>query len=145
RLDSAEASSFPCASAKVYNRMRQTLTEIYEARVAEGTLRPDPAQLAVLPQLEALRVWLEQNADRKVGLFAGLFARPQMAPRGRYRWGGVGRGKSRVMDLFTEATDITKKRRVHFPAFMQEVHHGVHEARKRGVEGALAPVAERLL
>ncbi|MDQ2066478.1 cell division protein ZapE [Xinfangfangia sp. CPCC 101601] len=125
--------------------MRQTLTEIYEARVAEGALRPDPAQLAVLPELETLRAWLEQNAERKVGLFAGLFARPQMPPKGLYLWGGVGRGKSMVMDLFTEATEITKKRRVHFHAFMQEVHHGMHEARKQGVEDALAPVAEKLL
>lgn len=125
--------------------MRQTLTEIYEARVAMGSLRPDPAQLAVLPKLESLRLWLEQNASRKVGLFAGLFARPPMPPKGLYLWGGVGRGKSMVMDLFTEATEITAKRRVHFHGFMQEVHHGMHEARKQGVEDALAPVAERIL
>ena len=125
--------------------MRQTLSETYRAQVAEGSLRPDPAQEAVLPQLEALRLWLETNATRKVGLFAGLFARPPVPPPGLYLWGGVGRGKSMLMDLFTEATAITQKRRVHFHAFMQEVHHGMHEARKQGVEDALAPVAERLM
>jgi cell division protein ZapE len=124
--------------------MRQTLTEIYDARVAQGTLRPDPAQHAVLPALETLRAWLEANATRKVGLFAGLFARPPVPPPGLYLWGGVGRGKSMLMDLFTEATDITAKRRVHFHAFMQEVHHGMHAARKQGVEDALAPVADRI-
>ncbi|GAB1478659.1 cell division protein ZapE [Paracoccaceae bacterium] len=122
--------------------MRATLTEIYDSRVATGTLRPDPAQHAVLPGLEALRLWLEANATRKVGLFAGLFARPVTPPKGLYLWGGVGRGKSMLMDLFFEATAITQKRRVHFHAFMQEIHRGMHEARKTGVEDALAPVAE---
>ena len=47
-----------------------------------------------------------------------------------------------LMDLFTEATAITGKRRVHFHAFMQEIHRGMHDARKLGVDDALAPVAE---
>ena len=122
--------------------MRMTLTEIYDARVAAGQLRPDPAQHAVLPRLETLRLWLESNANRRVGLFAGLFAKPVMPLPGVYLWGGVGRGKSMVMDLFAEHTAIAQKRRVHFHAFMQEIHKGMHEARKRGVEDALAPVAE---
>ena len=125
--------------------MRQTLTEIYEARVAGGTLRPDPAQHALLPRLEELRAWLEANATRKVGLFAGLFAKPIQPPRGLYLWGGVGRGKSMLMDLFTEATDITQKRRVHFHAFMQGVHKGMHAARQRGVEDPLVPVADEII
>jgi cell division protein ZapE len=119
-----------------------TLTEIYDGRVAAGQLRPDPAQHAVLPKLEALRHWLEANANRRVGLFAGLFAKPVTPPNGLYLWGGVGRGKSMVMDLFVENTAISQKRRVHFHAFMQEIHKGMHEARKTGVEDALAPVAD---
>lgn len=124
--------------------MRTTLTEIYEARIAAGQLRPDPAQHAVLPVLETLRVWLEANAARRVGLFAGLFAKPVTPPPGIYLWGGVGRGKSMLMDLFVEHTAITQKRRVHFHAFMQEIHKGMHEARKTGVDDALAPVAEEV-
>ena len=108
----------------VHSGMRLTLTEIYDAKVAADALRPDPAQLAVLPQLESLRLWLEANANRKIGLFAGLFAKPVTPPPGLYLWGGVGRGKSMLMDLFTENTAITQKRRVHFHAFMQEIHHG---------------------
>ncbi|MEY4982077.1 MAG: hypothetical protein RIR62_343 [Pseudomonadota bacterium] len=121
------------------------MTEIYEDRVSQGTLRADPAQHAVLPMLEQLRAWLEANADRRVGLFAGLFAKPLTSPRGLYLWGGVGRGKSMLMDLFTEATEIRQKRRVHFHAFMQSVHKGMHDARKRGVEDPLTPVAEDIL
>lgn len=122
--------------------MQMTLTEIYDAKVASGVLRPDPAQHAVLPALQDLRLWLEANATRKVGLFAGLFAKPLTPPPGLYLWGGVGRGKSMVMDLFVENTAITQKRRVHFHAFMQEIHKGMHEARQQGVDDALAPVAE---
>jgi cell division protein ZapE len=121
------------------------LAQIYDARVAEGTLRPDPAQHAVLPLLEDLRQWLQAHATRRVGLFAGLFARPLVPPKGLYLWGGVGRGKSMLMDLFFHATDIADKRRVHFHAFMQGIHQGLHAARKAGVEDALAPVAEAVI
>jgi cell division protein ZapE len=124
--------------------MRQTLTEIYDARVAAGSLRPDPAQHAVLPGLEAIRHWVEEQGERRRGLFA-RFARPPAPPRGMYLWGGVGRGKSMLMDLMAEATDSAFKRRVHFHAFMQEVHHGLHAARKKGVEDALEPVAEAMV
>lgn len=122
--------------------MRQTLIEIYDARVAGGSLRADPAQRAVLPVLEDLRAWLEAHATRKIGLFAGLFARPAPPPKGLYLWGGVGRGKSMVMDLFVEHLAIPAKRRVHFHAFMQEIHKGMHAARQKGVDDALKPVAD---
>lgn len=123
--------------------MRQSLTEIYEARVAAGVLRADPGQHAVLPVLESIRTWLEDQAERPRGL-RGLFARPQVPPKGLYLWGGVGRGKSMLMDLFADNVAIAAKRRVHFHAFMQEVHRGVFEARKSGVDDPLAPVAERI-
>ena len=139
-----QAKALQGGKGAVYNGMRMTLTEIYDANVAAGALRPDPAQHAVLPQLEILRVWLEANAGRKIGLFAGLFAKPVAPPPGLYLWGGVGRGKSMLMDLFYEHTAIAQKRRVHFHAFMQEIHHGLHEARKRNVEDALVPVAEAI-
>ncbi len=125
--------------------MRKTLLQIYDGRIAAGELRADPAQQAVLSRLESLRLWLEENATRRVGLFAGLFAKPVAPPKGLYLWGGVGRGKSMIMDLFCGAVDIPRKRRVHFHAFMQEIHHAMHEARKTGVEDPLAPVAERVI
>ena len=125
--------------------MRQTLTGIYEARVAAGQLRPDPAQHALLPALEARRLWLEAQAGRKHGLLSGLFGKAPAPPKGIYLHGGVGRGKSMLMDLFTEATAIEPKRRVHFHGFMQEIHRAMHAARQKGVEDALAPVADAVI
>lgn len=126
--------------------MRKTLTEIYESKVASGELRADPAQKAVLPKLEALRLWLETARPAKAGFLVGLFGKAPKpeAPKGLYLFGGVGRGKSMMMDLFTEATQITAKRRVHFHAFMQEVHRGIFEARKQGIEDPIGPVADKI-
>lgn len=125
--------------------MIPSLTDLYQARIADGSLHADPAQMAVLARMEPLREWLHTNANRRVGLFAGLFAKPITPPKGLYIWGGVGRGKSMLMDLFFAATEIANKRRVHFHAFMQEIQHGLHLARKSGVEDAIAPVAEAII
>ena len=125
--------------------MRQSLTQLYDVRVAEGKIRPDAAQRAILPVLEELRVRLEAPPPKK-RLLSGLFARGEApATMGLYLWGGVGRGKSMLMDLFAESVAIPQKRRVHFHAFMQEVHAGMHAARKKGVEDALEPVAQEVI
>jgi cell division protein ZapE len=114
-----------------------TLTEIYDARVAAGELAADPAQRAALAPLEAVRAKLAEGPRR------GLFGRtkPPEDPMGAYLWGGVGRGKSMLMDLFHEAAPVPS-RRVHFHAFMQEVHEAMHEARAAGTRDALAPFAD---
>ncbi len=125
--------------------MRETLTEILERRVAEGTLKSDPQQVHIAERLEPVRVWLEEHADRRMGLLQGLFGKTAAVPKGLYLWGGVGRGKSMLMDLFCDATAITRKRRVHFHAFMQEAHHAMHLARQKGVEDTLAPFAAQIV
>lgn len=125
--------------------MRETLTEILARRVANGTLKPDPQQTEIAAQLEPLRLWLEEQAQKRTGLLQGLFGKAVVPPKGLYLWGGVGRGKSMLMDLFAEATDITRKRRVHFHAFMQEAHHAMHLARQKGLEDTLAPFAAQIV
>lgn len=118
-----------------------TLTELYAARVAQGTLTADPAQKAALAPLERVRTALTAAPPKR-----GFFSRAKAAegPMGCYLWGGVGRGKSMLMDLFHEASPVPS-RRVHFHAFMQEVHEGMFAARKMGVDDALTPVAEAII
>jgi len=125
--------------------MRRTLIEIHEDEVAAGRLRPDPAQRAVLPLLEAIRTRIETPPKR--GPLAALFGRKGAGdgPKGLYLWGGVGRGKSMLMDMMAAATEAPGVERVHFHAFMQGVHRGMHAARARGVTDALAPVADDLV
>jgi len=120
--------------------MEQTLRSLYDARVQDGLLQPDPAQIAALDPLERIREALENPPPAPKG---GLFRKPPPPEpvRGLYLWGGVGRGKSMLMDFFFGHVAIEDKRRVHFHAFMQEVHRGLHAARARGADDALRPVA----
>jgi cell division protein ZapE len=103
--------------------------------IAEGTLRADPAQEAVMPEFDRIRDAL-LNPVKK-----GLFRKAPEPPKGLYLWGGVGRGKSMLMDLFVTSLGDVPARRVHFHAFMQEIHAALHEARKTGVDDPIAPVA----
>ena len=121
-----------------------TLTEIYDRKVAEGLLRADAGQRATLPLLEEIRTALETRQPPAKGLFARFSRKAPEPVKGLYLWGGVGRGKSMLMDLFMEAVAIPGKRRVHFHAFMQEVQAGLNDARARGIQDAILPVAEKI-
>ncbi|MEC7298299.1 MAG: cell division protein ZapE [Pseudomonadota bacterium] len=120
--------------------MSQTMRDLYAARLQGGDLHPDPAQETVLPEFDRILTGLDE-APQKRGFFRKKTT-PE-APKGLYLWGGVGRGKSMLMDLFVESLDVPV-RRVHFHAFMQEIQNGLHEARKTGVEDSLAPVVEKV-
>lgn len=95
-----------------------TPIDLWRGRVEAGTLTADPDQeraaRALTELSERLRSW-------KPGA-TSLFGKPKPAPRGLYLWGGVGRGKSMLMDLFVETAPVASKRRAHFHEFMQEVH-----------------------
>lgn len=103
----------------------------YDALIASGELRADPDQRAAAEQLEQLQRELEAPPAKK-GLFARLTGTGQSNPdpRGLYIWGGVGRGKSMLMDLFIETLAIPAKRRDHFHAFMLDVDRRIAAARK---------------
>lgn len=116
----------------------------YDELVAAGELRPDPEQRAAAERLARLQRELEAPVAAG-GLLGRLFARnTAVSPRGLYLWGGVGRGKSMLMDLFHEALAIPQKRRVHFHAFMLEVHARLREARKSETGDPIPPVATAL-
>lgn len=123
--------------------MPDDLINRYNALIARGDVVRDDAQMEAVQKLEELRVWLESRAITRKGLFSGFRGRKAAGMQhGLYLWGGVGAGKSMLMDLFFEATDIKRKRRVHFHAFMQEVHAGLHAARATGHDDPIAPVAD---
>tara|TARA_B110000908_G_scaffold58553_1_gene71200 strand:- start:278 stop:904 length:627 start_codon:yes stop_codon:yes gene_type:complete len=112
--------------------------DIYAVAVADGSLREDAAQLVSLPQLERIRAAMAAPVQR-----VGLFCKAPEPTRGLYMWGGVGRGKSMLMDLLYDAVEAPKQRS-HFHAFMQMVHAEMAIARKDGVSDAIAPVAAKL-
>ena len=133
----------------------------YRARLASGALLTDPAQAVAAERLQAL--WFRLRGydpvphEPKGGLlsrFLGRKARddiPGDFPHGLYLVGDVGRGKSMLMDLFFDAAEVPRKRRVHFHAFMQEVHKRIwawrrtpHRLDDPGMDDPIPPLADAL-
>ncbi len=117
----------------------------YEGLIAAGELRPDPDQRAAAQHLDNLQKAMEKPVA-KPGLLARLAGASGATPRirGLYMWGGVGRGKSMLMDLFHDCLAIREKRRAHFHAFMQEVHAALRDARQSESGDPIPPVAAHL-
>ncbi len=114
----------------------------YEAKIAAGELREDRDQLEALNALELLSKALA-NSGKSKGVLGGLFkGKSDDGPKGIYLWGGVGRGKSMMMDIFFQTAPVEGKRRVHFHAFMQEIHEGLRHARAQGLDDPLKVVAD---
>jgi cell division protein ZapE len=112
----------------------------YRALVTAHELRPDPEQAAAAARLDRLAAELEATPKRGSLLWRLARRRPE-PPRGVYLWGGVGRGKSMLMDLFFANLRIEAKRRVHFSEFMLEVHLRIHKERAKEKGNPIAPVA----
>jgi cell division protein ZapE len=125
----------------------------YERLVGSRTIERDEAQLSLIRKLDTLAERLsEHRLARKSNVLGWLFARKgkPVTPRGLYIWGGVGRGKTMLMDLFYEAAPVRRKRRVHFHAFMADVHERIHDWRQQHKVGlvkgddVMTPIAEAL-
>ena len=123
----------------------------YREMIAAGDLNDDVAQRLALEKLQVLHLRLKDYdpwEGKKVGRgFLGWRRKstkvgPQVS--GLYMFGGVGRGKSMLMDLFYECSTVEKKRRVHFHAFMQEAHAGIHHARQKGDPDPVKTVAKSI-
>ena len=130
-----------------------TVFDLYYDLVASGSIECDPAQEEALGHLDALaRRLRDYRLPGQASAIRRLFSRKHKSPplRGLYVWGSVGRGKTMLMDLFFEAVPIQRKRRVHFHAFMADVHARIHDYRQRLKKGEvkgedpIAPVANDL-
>jgi cell division protein ZapE len=120
--------------------MRLSIRQRYRELVAAGRLESDPAQIAVVERLEALAARLDgYSPGRPLNALERLIGvRSADAPRGVYIFGPVGRGKTLLMDLFFETAPVKARRRVHFHAFMAEVHARIHQWRARRKAGEVA-------
>lgn len=125
-----------------------------EALVAAGERQRDPAQAAIAKRLDHLTAeLLASRPSRKANALGWLFAarKKDHAPvRGLYIHGGVGRGKTMLMDMFFDALPIERKRRAHFHAFMADVHERIYRHRQKLKNGEtkqadpIPPVASEL-
>lgn len=135
--------------------VNRAMSARYDGLIASGEISEDPVQREVVRKLDLLNTLLSETrlASKKSSL-GWLFANKKnqlwASVQGLYIWGGVGRGKTMLMDLFYEATVIRRKKRVHFHEFMQDVHERIHQhrqAHKRGeVKGddPIPPVAAQI-
>jgi len=115
--------------------------ELYERTLAERGYQPDAAQLRAVDSLERCEnEWADYKARRSNAL-TKLIARPPI-PRGVYMYGGVGRGKSFLMDCFFNAVPLQRKTRLHFHEFMREVHRELAEL--HGTVNPLQELAKRM-
>jgi cell division protein ZapE len=120
-----------------------TLPDLYRRECERLGYQPDAAQEHAVARLEDLRQRLMARS-KPTGVIARLIARkqPRELERGLYLWGGVGRGKTWLMDLFFQSLPFKEKQRSHFHRFMQ----GVHEELKKHADRAdpLELVAEKV-
>jgi len=121
-----------------------SVRQAYEAELAARGYTPDPAQLRAVQALERCATEWAQYKEKRSNTFKKLVNRPAI-PRGVYMFGGVGRGKSFLMDCFFNAVPLRRKTRLHFHEFMREVHREL--AQLQGTVNPLdvlgAQIAER--
>lgn len=111
----------------------------YDAQVAEGLLQEDSAQREVLAYLDSMAAGLQKQRPLR---FLGRFAPPPKAVRGLYLWGRVGRGKTRLTEMFLNSIPDVPSQRWHFHRFMNHVHAEL--ARMPDTADTLAVLAKRM-
>ena len=111
--------------------MTQALLEQYRKMISSGELVADPVQAVAVEKLQMLSNRLAQyKSPAKTDIFAFFTRKSGAVPTGLYIFGGVGRGKTMLMDLFFATTPFSQKRRIHFHEFMGETHELIGKARK---------------
>ncbi|TRY83532.1 hypothetical protein DNTS_016246 [Danionella cerebrum] len=102
----------------------------YDCFIQFGRLREDPQQRAVLETLDELQKKLRGYSNEPLGFYMKLFQQQMKPPKGYYIYGDVGTGKTMVMDMFYDYVETERKRRVHFHAFMLDVHKRIHRLKQ---------------
>jgi len=93
---------------------------IYESLTTSGGYKADPAQQKAIVELD--RIWIELTAHPVSGWWSKIRGKQRKAVTGLYMWGGVGRGKTWLMDVFFDSLPGKDKQRIHFHRFMARVH-----------------------
>lgn len=133
--------------------MPNTVCTRYYRWVEDGRIESDPAQQLLLERFVALNEQIKaQGLASKKSSLGWLFAKsaPRNSPKGLYIWGGVGRGKTMLMDLFYDTSPVRGKKRIHFHAFMADVHDRIHKQRQDAKSGnakdgdPIPPVADAM-
>ena len=119
------------------------VTDKYDALVAAGELRADADQARAIAALARVQIELEAVPPRGSTIWRFLRRKPDPA-RGLYLWGGVGRGKSMLMDLFFENVGINRKRRAHFHEFMLDIHARLKAERVKEKGDPIPPIVAAL-
>src|SRR5574343_2040161 len=118
-----------------------SVTKLYEQSLAERGYKADAAQLKGIAALQRCQdEWSVYKRQRSNALTKMLRYPP--LPKGVYMYGGVGRGKSFIMDCFFNAVPLQRKTRLHFHELMREVHRQLHEL--KGVQDPLEVLAKRM-
>lgn len=117
--------------------MSESLAKAYQRHISDQSLSPDPAQAEAVVLLS--KISDDLTDAQRVGLARWLGKKPSV--QGAYIWGEVGRGKTLLMDMFFAHVPIQEKRRVHFHAFMDEIHLAIAAFRAQATgDGARDPI-----
>jgi cell division protein ZapE len=116
--------------------VRRSVKETYEAELAARGYKADPAQLRAVEALDRCAQEWTHYKEKRSNALKKLINRPEI-PRGVYMYGGVGRGKSFLMDCFFNSVPLKRKTRLHFHEFMREVHRELAD-----LQGTVNPLDE---
>ncbi|MDE2047546.1 MAG: cell division protein ZapE, partial [Betaproteobacteria bacterium] len=118
-----------------------TVRSLYAQALRERGFTADPAQQRAVDRLQQCQDEWEAYKARRSTRLQKMLNRPAL-PRGVYMWGGVGRGKSFLMDAFYRAVPLQRKTRLHFHEFMREVHRQLEEL--KGTADPLDELSRRI-